>query len=144
MFGLLTLYDYFLLFVLGVSCGFSINLPKRVEALQGSCVFIPCTFDIDQDHKDSLTDTAKRLWRKGETIVFDSSSPDTGLFKGEIFGTATQKNCSTRFDNVTQNHNGSYYFRLEANGILKYNYIEPKHSQVQIVVLGECHIVHIS
>ncbi len=76
--------------------------------------------------------------------MFDSSKPNTGLLNGEIFGTATQKNCTTRFDNVTQNHNGSYYFRLEANGKLQYNYIEPKYSQVQIVVSGECYIVHIS
>ncbi len=130
--------------VLGVFCGFSIDLPQTVEALQGSCVFIPCTFDIDHKYNDSLTDTAKRMWYKDKTLVFDSSKPDTGLLKGEIFGTATQKNCSTRFDNVNQNHMGSYYFRLEANGILKYNYIEPKRSRVQIAVLGECYIVHIS
>ncbi len=130
--------------VLGVFCGFSINLPQTVEAVKGSCVFIPCTFDIDQQYEYLLTDTAKRMWYKDETLVFDSSSPDTGLLKGEIFGTATQKNCSTRFDNVKQNHNGSYYFRLEANGGLKYNYREPKHSRVQIVVSGECYIVHAS
>ncbi len=144
LFGILTLYDYFLLFVLGVSCGFSINLPQTVEAVNGSCVFIPCTFDIDHKYENSLIDTVKRIWYKGETLVFDSSSPDTGLLKGEIFGTATQKNCTTRFDNVKQNHNGSYYFRLEDNGGLKYSYKEPNHSRVQIAVLGECYIVHIS
>ncbi len=94
--------------VLGVFCGFSINLPQTVEAVKGSCVFIPCTFDIDHKYEDSLTDTAKRLWYKDETIVFNSSKPNTRLFKGKIFGTATQKNCTTRFDNVNQNHNGSY------------------------------------
>ncbi len=130
------------MFILGVFCGFSINLPQRVEALQGSCVFIPCTFDIDQQFNSYLTDSAKRKWFKGVTPVFVSNSPDTGLFKGEIFGTATQKNCTTRFDNVNQNHNGSYYFRLEANGNLLYNYKEPKHSQVQIAISGECHTVH--
>ncbi len=131
-------------FILGVFCGFSINLPQRVEALQGSCVFIPCTFDIDQQFNSYLTDSAKRKWFKGVTPVFVSNSPDTGLFKGEIFGTATQKNCTTRFDNVNQNHNGSYYFRLEANGNLLYNYKEPTHSQVQIAISGECHTVHVA
>ncbi|XP_016367560.1 sialoadhesin-like [Sinocyclocheilus rhinocerous] len=87
-----------------VFCGFSINLPQRVEALQGSCVFIPCTFDIDQQFNSYLTDSAKRIWFKGVTPVFVSSSPNTGLLKGEIFGTATQKNCTTRFDNVSQSH----------------------------------------
>ncbi|XP_042593481.1 Schwann cell myelin protein-like, partial [Cyprinus carpio] len=122
----------------GVLCGFNISLPKRLEALNGSCVFIPCTFDIDQQYEKDLTDSAKRMWFKdgGSTAVFDSSSPKTGLLKGEIFGTATQKNCTTRFDNVDQNHNGSYYFRIETNGELKHSYTEPTYSQVQIGVLG--------
>ncbi|XP_026104330.1 B-cell receptor CD22-like, partial [Carassius auratus] len=121
-----------------VLCGFNINLPNKVEALKGSCVFIPCTFDIDQRYEDDLTDSAKRMWVKVENppvIVFDSSSPNTGLLKGEIFGTATQKNCTTRFDNVDQRHNGSYYFRIETSGKLKYNYRGPTYSQVEIVVL---------
>ncbi|XP_042593615.1 sialic acid-binding Ig-like lectin 14 isoform X4 [Cyprinus carpio] len=122
----------------GVLCGFNISLPKRVEALKGSCVFIPCTFDIDQQYKDDLTDSAKRMWFKagGSTAVFDSSSPNTGLLKGEIFGTATQKNCTTRFDNVDQSHRGSYYFRIEASGKLQYNYKGTTYSQVQIGVLA--------
>uniref|UniRef100_A0A8C1VIR2 Ig-like domain-containing protein n=1 Tax=Cyprinus carpio TaxID=7962 RepID=A0A8C1VIR2_CYPCA len=132
--------SFFYHFVLGVLCGFNINLPKRVEALNGSCVFIPCTFDIDQHkHKDDLTDSATRKWFKAgkpPIMVFDSSSPNTGLLKGEIFGTATQKNCTTRFDNVRQSHNGSYYFRIETNGKLQYSYTEPTYSQVQIGVLG--------
>uniref|UniRef100_A0A671RUA0 B-cell receptor CD22-like n=1 Tax=Sinocyclocheilus anshuiensis TaxID=1608454 RepID=A0A671RUA0_9TELE len=111
----------------------------QVEALKGSCVFIPCTFDINQQLKNYLTDSAKRMWFKDgrSTAVFDSSRPNNGLLKGEIFGTATEKNCTTRFDNVDQSHDGSYYFRLEANGVLKYNYKEPTHSQIQITVLGE-------
>ncbi|XP_026066171.1 B-cell receptor CD22-like [Carassius auratus] len=123
----------------GVLCGFNTNLPNKVEALKGSCVFIPCTFDIDQQYEADLTDSAKRKWYKDgnpPVIVFDSSSPNTGLLKGEIFGNATQKNCTTRFDNVDQSHNGSYYFRLEANGILKHSYTGPTYSEVEIVVLG--------
>ncbi|XP_052440348.1 hemicentin-2 [Carassius gibelio] len=123
----------------GVLCGFNINLPNKVEALKGSCVFIPCTFDIEQQYEADLTDSAKRLWFKDgdpRIIVFNSSRPNTGRLKGEIFGTATQKNCTTRFDNVDQSHNGSYYFRLEANGKLQYNYKGPTYSQVEIVVLG--------
>ncbi|XP_073694110.1 B-cell receptor CD22-like [Garra rufa] len=67
-----------------------------------------------------ISDTsAKRMWYKdgrSSVKVFDSSSPNTGLFKGQIFGSATQKNCTTRFDNVNQSHDGSYFFRVEANG----------------------------
>ncbi|XP_050964611.1 LOW QUALITY PROTEIN: myelin-associated glycoprotein-like [Labeo rohita] len=124
------------LMIQGVLCDYNINLPKRVEALQGSCVFIPCTFDIDNQHENLLTDSAKRMWYKGETVVFDSSSPNSGQLKGEIFGTPTEKNCTTRFDNVSQSHNGSYYFRFEANDDLKYSYKEPSHSQVELAISG--------
>ncbi|XDV24460.1 hypothetical protein PO909_028619 [Leuciscus waleckii] len=118
----------------GVFCGFSISLPKRVEALKGSCVFIPCTFDIDQQYVTELTEDVKRIWYKDvkpPTVVFDSSSPDTASLKGEIFGTPTEKNCTTRFDNVHQSDEGSYYFRVEGSGGLKYNYYK-----VEIAVIN--------
>ncbi|XP_067247977.1 myelin-associated glycoprotein-like [Chanodichthys erythropterus] len=122
----------------GVFCDFNINLPKRVEALEGSCVFIPCTFDIDQLYKDDLTDSAKRIWNKDgstETVVFDSNSPDTGLLRGEIFGNPTKKNCTIRFDNLSQRDNGSYFFRLEGNGRLKYSYKNIPGDLVQISII---------
>ncbi|XP_048010682.1 B-cell receptor CD22-like isoform X2 [Megalobrama amblycephala] len=121
----------------GVFCDFNINLPERVEALEGSCVFIPCTFDIKQDFKNDLTDSAKRIWYKGlwsKNIAFDSSSPDTGLLRGKIFGTPTEKNCTTRFDNVKQKDNGSYYFRLEGSGGLQYSYLKTE-NLVQISII---------
>ncbi|XP_056312376.1 sialic acid-binding Ig-like lectin 14 [Danio aesculapii] len=121
----------------GVLCGFSISLPERVEALEGSCVYIPCTFEIEEKYKDNLTDTAKRLWYKDgkpAVVVFDSNSPDSGLLKGEIFGKPTEKNCSTRFDNLKPTDNGSYFFRLEGSGGLKYSYTKEKHNHVEIVV----------
>ncbi|CAM4561987.1 unnamed protein product [Leuciscus chuanchicus] len=120
----------------GVFCGF-ISLPKRVEALKGSCVFIPCTFDIDQQYVTELTDDSKRIWYKDVkplTVVFDSSSPNTASLKGEIFGTPTEKNCTTRFDNVLQRDKGSYYFRVEGSGRLKHSYTEPK-EKVEIAVI---------
>ncbi|XDV24407.1 hypothetical protein PO909_028605 [Leuciscus waleckii] len=125
----------------GVFCGFSISLPEKVEALQGSCVFIPCTFDIGQSFEKDLTDDSKRIWYKDgnpfsttHSVVFDSSSPDIASLKGEIFGTPTEKNCTTRFDNVHQSDNGSYFFRVEGSGRLKYSYTEPK-EKVEIVVI---------
>ncbi|XP_051747265.1 sialic acid-binding Ig-like lectin 13 [Ctenopharyngodon idella] len=114
----------------GVFCGFKINLLKRVEALEGSCVFIPCTFVIDQQYEQYLTD-AKRIWYKDKNIVFDSSSPDTGLLRGEIFGTPTEKNCTTRFNNVEQKDIGSYSFRLEGKVGLKHTYT----NTVEIVLI---------
>ncbi|XP_068075878.2 B-cell receptor CD22-like [Danio rerio] len=127
----------------GVLCGFSISLPERVEALEGSCVYIPCIFEIDQTYNAHLTDSAKRLWYKEgiskedhHVVVFDSSISGSGHFKGEIFGKPTEKNCSTRFDNLKLSHRGSYYFRLEGSGGLIYSYTKYPyhHPRVEIVV----------
>ncbi|XP_051544900.1 B-cell receptor CD22-like isoform X3 [Myxocyprinus asiaticus] len=122
-----------------VLCVFSINLPARIEALEGSCVFIPCTFDIDQSYQYDLTDTAKRIWYKkyyySDYVVFDSSSPSTGNLKGEIFGKPADKNCTTRFDDVSLYDSGEYYFRTEGRYSLKYSYKkENGFTQVQISV----------
>ncbi|XP_039516570.1 B-cell receptor CD22-like isoform X2 [Pimephales promelas] len=122
----------------GALCGFDISLPKKVEALKGSCVFIPCTFDVDQEYEKYLTDNAKRKWHKDETPlteVFNSDQPNAGSLKGEIFGTPTDKNCTTHFHNVRQSDNGSYFFRVES-GQLKYSYRKPTFTQVEIAVIG--------
>ena len=74
--------------------------------------------------------------------MFDSSRPGTASLKGEIFGTPTEKNCTTRFHNANQRDNGSYFFRVEGSGGLKYNYNNKPEDKVEIAVIGECHIVH--
>nr|XP_055047331.1 myelin-associated glycoprotein-like isoform X3 [Misgurnus anguillicaudatus] len=119
----------------GILCVFNISLPNNTTVLNGSCAFIPCTFDIDPIYNSDLTNNAKRMWFKdGNTVlkVFDSSSPKTALLKGSIFGKATEKNCTTRFDYVTQNNKETYYFRLEGNNNLKYSFV----SRIQINVIA--------
>ncbi|XP_039523693.1 B-cell receptor CD22-like [Pimephales promelas] len=122
----------------GALCGVDISPPERVEALKGSCVFIPCTFDVDQEYEKYLTDNAKRIWYKDGspvTEVFNSDQPNAGSLKGEIFGTPTDKNCTTRFHNVRQSDHGSYFFRVESDQ-LKYSYRKPTFTQVEIAVIG--------
>ncbi|XP_073669943.1 sialic acid-binding Ig-like lectin 14 [Paramisgurnus dabryanus] len=114
-----------LIFLLqGVWCGdWSISLPEKIEALSGSCVTINCTFDINNTYDKYLTDSAAGVWYKdGHTdnsnIVFNSSNPNLP-FKGKIIGKLKDKNCTTTFYDVTSNHEGTFYFRIEGNGPLK-------------------------
>ncbi|XP_056312375.1 sialic acid-binding Ig-like lectin 11 [Danio aesculapii] len=51
-----------------------------------------------------------------------------------MFGKPTEKNCSTRFNNLKLTDNGSYFFRIEDSSGLKYSYKKPIFSQVEIVV----------
>ncbi|XP_067248267.1 sialic acid-binding Ig-like lectin 7 [Chanodichthys erythropterus] len=120
-----------LIFLLkGVCCrDFSISLTEKIEALSGSCVIINCTFEIEDKYDKNLTESdATGLWLKdGYNVnnhqVFNSRDSKPDHFKGEITGNLHEKNCTTIFYDVSSNHNGKYYFRIESGG-LKYTYSE--------------------
>jgi len=113
--------------LLGVCCrNFNINLSAKIQVLSGSCVIIKCTFEIKNKFDKVLTESsAIGIWYKdGDDVkhqVFNSSVPNSNHFKGAITGKLHKKNCTTIFYNVSSNHNGKYYFRIES-GDLKYTY----------------------
>ncbi|XP_073729230.1 sialic acid-binding Ig-like lectin 14 [Misgurnus anguillicaudatus] len=116
----------FICLLQGVWCGgWSISLPEKIEALSGSCVIINCRFEIDNKYDKDLTDSAAGVWLKDGTkdnnIVFNSTDSKLS-FKGEITGKLKDKDCTTIFNDVTSNHGGTFYFRIEGNGPLKYIY----------------------
>ncbi|XP_073670143.1 sialic acid-binding Ig-like lectin 7 [Paramisgurnus dabryanus] len=95
-----------------------ISLTEKIEALSGSCVTINCTFTIDENkYANDLTDSAAGVWLKDGTdhqtnAVFYSNKPED-LFKGKITGQIKDKNCTTIFNDITSNHKGRFYFRIE-------------------------------
>ncbi|XP_073671234.1 Schwann cell myelin protein-like [Paramisgurnus dabryanus] len=113
----------------GVWCEeWPITLPEKIEALSGSCVTINCRFDINNKYDNDLTDSAAGMWFKDEhqnnnNIVFNSSDSNL-FFKGNITGKLKSKNCTTIFYNVTSNHKGKFFFRIEGNGGLKWTYTQ--------------------
>ncbi|XP_073669997.1 sialic acid-binding Ig-like lectin 14 [Paramisgurnus dabryanus] len=117
----------FIFLLQGVWCGdWSISLPEKIEALSGSCVTINCTFTINNTYDKDLTDSAAGVWYKdgsqdNKNIVFNSRKSNLS-FKGNITGKLKDKNCTTIFYNVTSNHAGTFYFRIEGNDGLKYTY----------------------
>nr|XP_055046284.1 Schwann cell myelin protein-like [Misgurnus anguillicaudatus] len=117
----------FILLLQGVWCGdWNISLPEKIEALSGSCVTINCTFDIKSEYDKYLTDSAAGVWLKDGTnyqrnVVFYSNRTDH-YFEGNITGKLKSKNCTTIFYNVTSNHSGQFFFRIEGNGEPKWTY----------------------
>nr|XP_055046283.1 myelin-associated glycoprotein-like [Misgurnus anguillicaudatus] len=112
-----------------VWCGdWSISLPEKIEALSGSCVTINCRFDINNTYDKYLTDSAVGVWLKDGTnlrknVVFDSNRTNL-YFEGKLIGILKDKNCTTIFYNVTSNHSGQFFLRIEGNGGLKYTYTQ--------------------
>ncbi|XP_058628371.1 myelin-associated glycoprotein-like [Onychostoma macrolepis] len=107
---------------------FSVSLPQKIEALRGSCVIIKCTFEIDKQYDQYLTERATTgLWLKDGTEedphqVFNSRDHKPDHFNGKITGKLHKKNCTTVFYDVSSNHNGKYYFRITSGKDLKYTY----------------------
>ncbi|KAF1388269.1 hypothetical protein PFLUV_G00088440 [Perca fluviatilis] len=65
----------------GALCGgFKAFIPKIIEVLSGSCVTIPCSFDIPAQYESDLDNTCKAVWRNDQgTVVVDTDPPSPTL-----------------------------------------------------------------
>ncbi|XP_064159732.1 sialic acid-binding Ig-like lectin 10 [Anguilla rostrata] len=100
--------------------------PQSIKALSGSCVLIPCRFEIPSVHDRNLVAGAKGQWKKGGTggpVVFDSSITEAMLeIKGTLIGKLEKKNCTTILDRFPPSYSDDYFFRLETMRTLRFNY----------------------
>ncbi|MBN3325736.1 SN protein, partial [Atractosteus spatula] len=93
-------------------------MPDKIPALTGSCVLIPCSYQVEEAFKWYLQYHLTGVWRKGRINVFDSDTkgPDN---RWEIPGNLNQNNCTTILRNVTKSDNTTFQFRIEP---IKYTY----------------------
>uniref|UniRef100_A0A673LRI4 Si:dkeyp-28d2.4 n=1 Tax=Sinocyclocheilus rhinocerous TaxID=307959 RepID=A0A673LRI4_9TELE len=96
-------------------------MPQTVTALTGSCVQIPCTFNIS-NFEDNLKIKIYGIWLKNKSqyaskdsfIAFNSSENIIRGFSDiTMTGDLNERNCTTVFYNIMMNHSDRYYFRLE-------------------------------
>uniref|UniRef100_A0A8C1H0Y5 Si:dkeyp-28d2.4 n=1 Tax=Cyprinus carpio TaxID=7962 RepID=A0A8C1H0Y5_CYPCA len=94
-----------------------------ITALTGSCVQIPCTFNISNfEDKRKTAKSIYGIWLKNKSqfadedsfIAFNSSKNIIrGFSDVQMTGNLSESNCTTVFYNIMMNHSDSYYFRLE-------------------------------
>lgn len=97
------------------------ELPKRIKALSGSCVHIPCTFKAPEtimkntEHIFSCWIKKNQAFLHPESLVVFNGSSNIirGFHHIEILGNLSQRECTTVFYDVMNNHTDNYYFRVE-------------------------------
>ncbi|XP_047204895.1 sialic acid-binding Ig-like lectin 13 isoform X3 [Girardinichthys multiradiatus] len=104
--------------------GLIITAPNNIEALNGSCLQIPCTYNTT----DQTFDNSRPIygvWMKGglnfasdPNIVIFNSSKSVNIYQLEMIGNLTEKNCTTLFPDLNTSYTNRYFFRAE-NGPVK-------------------------
>ncbi|XP_071270396.1 myelin-associated glycoprotein-like isoform X1 [Salvelinus alpinus] len=103
--------------------GLITTMPDRLDVLTGSCMQIPCSFDIPNQYKYKYNSTILTfgVWIKEspyivarpDNVIFNSSTTDN-RYQGKITGNMSQKNCTTVFFNVTTSYTNKYFLRIES------------------------------
>ncbi|XP_064805689.1 B-cell receptor CD22-like isoform X1 [Oncorhynchus masou masou] len=132
------------LFISGVLASFGrrdlmVTMPDRLDVLTGSCVQLPCSFDVPEQHNNIFKATIPTfgVWIKKYSDVYQypgnvifHSNGKVKIYQGKITGNMSQNNCTTVFFNVTTNYTDKYYFRIDGQ---PYRATDPVKS-VEIVV----------
>ncbi|CAI5673578.1 unnamed protein product [Oreochromis niloticus] len=98
-----------------------ITAPKKLEALSGSCLQIPCSFRPKEEQKFDSTRKTFGVWIKNDSkfdkypnnLIFNSSGAVSN-YPMSITGNLSQRDCTTLFSNLTTNYTDTYFFRVES------------------------------
>ncbi|CAI5673587.1 unnamed protein product [Oreochromis niloticus] len=97
-----------------------VTAPKKLEALSGSCLQIPCSFRPKEEQKFNSTRKIFGVWIKNDSkfgiypnnVIFNSSGA-VSIYPMSITGNLSQKDCTTLFSNLTTTYTDTYFFRVE-------------------------------
>ncbi|XP_016531151.1 myeloid cell surface antigen CD33-like isoform X2 [Poecilia formosa] len=100
-----------------------ITAPKEMEALNGSCLLIPCSFREKPEKPGEKFDNKREIfgvWIKSDSAfgnnpnnVIYNSSRSQNSYAVNISGNLREKNCTSVFFNVNSSQANRYFFRIE-------------------------------
>ncbi|XP_030281585.1 vascular cell adhesion protein 1-like [Sparus aurata] len=114
-----------------------ITAPKKMEALSGSCLQIPCSFRPRSKKDFKSSREIFGVWIKSNhfisnnphDVIFNSSGTNN-IYPMKITGNLREKNCTTLFSGLITSYTNTYYFRIESNLLKATAYCDP----LQIIV----------
>uniref|UniRef100_A0A672PFU2 Ig-like domain-containing protein n=1 Tax=Sinocyclocheilus grahami TaxID=75366 RepID=A0A672PFU2_SINGR len=95
-----------------------VSHPKTLNSISGSCLLIPCLFNISKEKESILDNSPVVTWRRGslwrlyDTDRFTIAHHQMGPVM-EVVGDLRKKNCSTVMRNLSRQHSDRYIFRIE-------------------------------
>ncbi|XP_023819916.1 myelin-associated glycoprotein-like [Oryzias latipes] len=113
---------------------FRVSLPQTVEAVTGSCLTIPCSFEIESEYEKHLNKKCEAKWQSTTEVKENQRTNLKLTTTKDMMGDLTKKNCTSTFKNMNPKHSDQYYFRLDCGQPLQYTYT---HSPLTIVVKGK-------
>ncbi|KAM3596435.1 uncharacterized protein V6R79_014378 [Siganus canaliculatus] len=106
----------------------SITLPGSIAGVSGSCVTVPCRFEVPDDQEGNVLNCSDGgVWKKTKhygPAVFTARNPQTSQIKGKIDGDVTKKNCTTTFQSVSSTDSDMFFFRMDCAEPLKFSFPE--------------------
>ncbi|XP_030046838.1 sialoadhesin isoform X2 [Microcaecilia unicolor] len=110
------------LFAQGYGADWDVLYPESLQTVQGSCLFIPCTFVFPSDV--SIPNGITAIWFKEvnshRIVVYHSATneaADTYKGRAELLGNLDDKNCTLLLRNIKTEDAGKYQFRYEISEV---------------------------
>uniref|UniRef100_UPI0037E88404 vascular cell adhesion protein 1-like n=1 Tax=Semicossyphus pulcher TaxID=241346 RepID=UPI0037E88404 len=94
---------------------FFVTTPKKMKALSGSCLQIPCSFRAEPETDFNSTRETFGVWIKSDSNLnnaIHNSSERVNPYPMKITGNLKEKNCTTLFYNLNTTYTDKYYFRI--------------------------------
>uniref|UniRef100_A0A673FKA8 Ig-like domain-containing protein n=1 Tax=Sinocyclocheilus rhinocerous TaxID=307959 RepID=A0A673FKA8_9TELE len=126
----------------------NVSLPKTLNSTSGSCLLIPCLFNISKEKENILDSSPEATWRRGslwslydtDRFTIDHRQKEPVM---EVLGDLRKKNCTSVMRNLSSLYSDRYYFRIQAEnfGVTGTRAVQHKYSlaepNVTVPVLRE-------
>ncbi|XP_066575215.1 sialic acid-binding Ig-like lectin 5 isoform X2 [Amia ocellicauda] len=103
-------------------------MPPSIATLRGSCVLIPCQFEVGYYYRSKVKNLETVSWIKGSPTrytVLESNGYESDEYsvRGNVTGNFRVQNCTTILMNLQKDYEDNYHFRLGAP--IHYTYRTP-------------------